>query len=228
MVSCKEYEKILCILEPAYEIPPKIRNRSPLDELVLVILSQNTSDNNSFLAFGDLFEKFANYKKIANSSEKKIADAIRRGGLANQKARWIKNTVEKAHERSGEYNLDFLSEMKDHEALEYLTSLDGVGPKSARCVLLFSLGRDFFPVDTHVFRVSKRLGFIPGKMKSREKACHYIESVVEPEHRYKLHMTLILHGRSVCKARNPVCKRCPVSHLCNYYLEMIPGNGTEE
>jgi endonuclease III len=217
MVSCANYLDVIEILERSYEIPSKIRGRTPLDELILVILSQNTNDNNSLHAFEDLLHRFDDYHEIAKASGKDIADAIRRGGLANNKAKFIKKVLESAYKKTGNYTLDFLDELNDKEALDYLTSLEGVGPKSARCVLLFSLGRDLFPVDTHVFRVSKRIGLIPSEFKNREKACEYIEARVKPVHRYKLHMVLIYHGRAVCKARKPDCGRCTISHLCDFF-----------
>jgi len=212
-----KYIQILNILEKEHAIPPQKRGRNPLDELIAVILSQNTSDNNSSLAYEDLFKRFSSYEEIAGSAEDEIARAIRRGGLANQKAKWIKRALLSVYEREGSYSLDFLRGLDDESAIEYLTSLDGVGFKSSRCVLLFSLGRDVFPVDTHVFRVSRRIGLVGAEIKSRERACEVLEAKVRPGHRYKLHMLLIYHGRAICKARKPGCEACSISHLCDYH-----------
>jgi endonuclease III len=211
-----KYKKILSILKKEYEIPPKIRNRSPLDELILVILSQNTSDNNSEKAFDELFKTFKSYDEIASNDEKNIAKAIKQGGLSNIKAKRIKGVLEVIHKDGGDYTLEYLKDMSDKDALKYLMSIDGVGAKSARCVLLFSLGLDFMPVDTHVFRVSKRIGLISKDINDREKACDFLESFVQPEDRYRLHMCLIYHGRTVCKARKPDCDKCSISKFCDY------------
>ena len=113
-------------------------------------------------------------------------------------------------------SLKFLENFSDEDAIDYLTSLDGVGSKSSRCVLLFSLDRDVIPVDTHVFRVSKRLGLVDPKLNNRDKACEHLESLIEPEHRYRLHMCLIYQGRRICKARKPKCDKCHISSLCDY------------
>ena len=211
-----KYKEILDVLEKIYTLPPKKRGRSPINELIAVILSQNTSDNNSFLAYNNLFEKFETHHDIAKSNVDEIAKAIKRGGLANQKAKWIKRALDTIYNEQGSYSLDFLNKLSDDEAVKYLTSLKGVGPKSSRCILPFSLGRDLFPVDTHVFRVSKRIGLVDSNLKSRERACEHLEAIVKPVDRYRFHMVLILHGRAVCKARKPECERCSISHLCNY------------
>ncbi|MBU1627764.1 endonuclease III [bacterium] len=217
----KKYIEILEILEKVYEIPPQNRGRTPVEELIAVILSQNTSDHNSALAYKDLFERYDNFHDIARASELELSLAIKRGGLSNQKARWIKKALETIHEKEGSYSLDFLDNLNDGDAIHYLTSLEGVGPKSARCVLCFSIGRDVFPVDTHIYRVSKRIGLVSPKIKSREKACELLESYISPEHKYRFHMVLINHGRSVCKARKPECDRCLISHICDYYSHNV-------
>jgi endonuclease III len=216
-----KYLEILKILEKLYEIPPQKRGRTPIEELIAVILSQNTSDHNSAIAYKDLFKKFNSLHDIACSDEIELSRAIKRGGLSNQKAKWIKKSLRTVYEQENSYSLAFLDKLKDEDAIKYLTSLDGVGPKSARCVLCFSMDRKVFPVDTHIFRVSKRIGLVPQNLNSREKACDFLESYILPEHRYNLHMVLILHGRSVCKARKPDCHRCPITHLCLYYSQRI-------
>lgn len=187
--------------------------RPPLDELVRTILSQNTSDTNSDRAFAALREHFTDWNTVADAPVTEIEDAIRSGGLAQQKAPRIRSALRDIREHRGEIDLDFLSELPDDEALAFLESMDGVGPKTAACVLAFSLQRPIIPVDTHVHRVSKRLGLI-GARTSAAKAHAELEAVVAPPDRVPLHVALIRHGREVCKARNPRCDDCVLGDVC--------------
>jgi endonuclease-3 len=197
------------------------KHMAPLDELVLTILSQHTSDVNSIRAFEELRQRLPTWDEVANVSLSELADAIRSGGLAVQKAPRIQAALRAIHERSGGYALDFLKHLSLEDARAYLTSLKGVGPKTAAIVLLFSLGRPALPVDTHVHRVSQRLGLI-GPRTSEAQAHAILEPLLEPEQMYTFHIDMITHGRQVCKAQRPLCEICPLQSECDYYQHGNP------
>ena len=191
--------------------PP--RRTDPLEELILTVLSQHTSDLNAGRAFEALRDAFPSWEDVVLAKPERVADVIRSGGLANTKAPRIQQILREIRERQGRYDLSFLRERSDEEAREYLTSLPGVGPKTAAVVMSFSLGRAAMPVDTHVHRVSGRLGLIPPKT-SADKAHRLLEDLVPPELRTSLHVGLIRLGREICKAGRPRCEECPLVDLC--------------
>ena len=192
---------------------PTVRHMPPLDELVLTILSQNTNDVNRDRAWMELRERFPTWEVVLAADVGDIEEAISVGGLARAKASYINGALERIRDERGTLSLDFLSEMSPDEAREYLISMDGVGPKTAAIVLQFSLDVPAFPVDTHVHRVSKRLGLI-GEKVSREKA-HVILAGIFPEERYlEIHVNIIRHGRQVCDARKPSCPVCILNDIC--------------
>jgi endonuclease-3 len=191
--------------------PP--RRNDPLDELILTVLSQNTSDANSSRAYGSLRARFPTWETLAAARPSDIARAIRSGGLSNVKAPRILAILRAIREREGAFDLSFLRTMSDEEALEYLTSLPGVGPKSAAVVLAFSFDRPTLPVDTHVHRVAGRLGLIPPKT-SAAKAQRILESITPPDIRVSMHVGLIRLGREICKAGRPRCEVCPLVDIC--------------
>ena len=188
----------------------------PLDTLVETILSQNTSDVNSHRAFGRLKEVYPDWKMLLDADPSEIASAIRSGGLADIKARRIVGALNRVMEVSGSLKLAFLSKMPAKEAAEWLTSIDGIGPKTAAIVLLFSFGKPVFPVDTHVHRVSGRLGLLSPRA-TRERAQKELETLVPEEEYYNMHLNLIEHGRKKCRALNPLCDICEVSRLCTHH-----------
>jgi endonuclease-3 len=192
--------------------------REPLSVLISAILSQNTSDVNRDQAWERLKERFPTWESVLAANPVEIAEAIRPGGLANVKAPRIQEILRAIRRERGEFTLDFLAEMEVDEARQWLTSLNGVGPKTAAIVLLFSLGKPAFPVDTHVHRVSRRLGLI-GLKTSREQAHEVLEELLPPEIYYTFHLNLIAHGREVCKARRPRCTACVLREHCDYYRE---------
>jgi endonuclease-3 len=196
-------------LEPLYGRPEPMPSHDPLAELILTVLSQNTSDTNSGRAFVQLMRHYPSWEAIASAPTGELAATIQPGGLARQKAPRIQAILRAVAERSPDWDLSFLETMPLEEARAWLRSLPGVGPKTAACVLLFSLGRPALPVDTHVERVSKRLGLIPEKATA-EQAHGLLEALVEPADYYRFHMLLIKHGRRVCAARKPACERCPL------------------
>lgn len=191
--------------------PP--RRADPLDELILTVLSQHTSDVNADRAFTQLRAAYPTWGEVVGAPAVAVADAIRSGGLANTKAPRIKAILREVHTREGRYDLKALRDLPDAVARTYLTSLPGVGPKTAAVVLSFALGRDAIPVDTHVHRVSKRLGLVPAK-SSAERADRLLHDLVPEGLRTPLHVALIRLGREICKAPVPRCRQCPLKDLC--------------
>jgi endonuclease-3 len=191
--------------------PP--RRTDPLDELILTVQSQHTSDLNAERAFAALRGAFPTWDDVVRAKPEHVADVIRSGGLANTKAVRIQQILREIHEREGRYDLSFLSRRSDDEVREYLMSLPGVGPKTAAVVMSFSLGRATIAVDTHVHRVSGRLGLIPPKT-SADKAHRLLEDLVPPELRTSMHVGLIRLGREICKAGRPRCEECALVDLC--------------
>jgi endonuclease-3 len=196
---------------------PTWRNPLPaLDELVSTILSQNTNDVNRDRAFEALRAKFPTWEDVRDAPTEAVIAAIRPAGLANQKGPRLQQVLRAITAERGALDLQFLKELPVDEARAWLTRFNGVGPKTAAIVLLFSLGRPAFPVDTHVHRVTGRLSLRPEKM-SADDAHAYFEKFLPPETYYAAHLNLIRHGREVCHARNPECERCVLKRLCNYY-----------
>jgi endonuclease III len=186
-----------------------------IDEIVATVLSQHTSDINSERAFGQLKKAFPSWEQVAAAPAGEVADVIRSGGIADQKARRIQQILAAIEEREGRINLDRLHDLDNAAVAAYLESLPGVGPKTAACVLTFSLGRAAFPVDTHVHRLAIRLGWIPAQTTA-DKAHRLLGPRVPPDIRYDLHLALITHGREVCRAQRPHCDDCVLRDLCPY------------
>ncbi|RLC80754.1 MAG: endonuclease III [Chloroflexi bacterium] len=187
--------------------------QSPIGTLVNTILSQNTNDVNRDRAYARLRERFPTWEGVRDAPEESLVDAIRPAGLGPTKAPRIQGALRRITEERGEIELGFLKEMGLKEARAWLLGIPGVGPKTAAIVLLFALGMPAFPVDTHVHRVTRRLGLIPEKT-SREKAHALLEELVPEEIYYSFHLNLIEHGRAVCHARRPECARCILQEEC--------------
>ena len=186
-----------------------------IDELVSTILSQNTNDVNRDRGFNALRAKFPTWEAVRDAKAEDVINAIRPAGLANQKGPRIQQVLRAITEERGSLNLDFLAGLPIEEARAWLTKFNGVGPKTAAIVLCFSLNMPAFPVDTHIYRVSGRIGLRPEKM-TVEQAHPYLESVFPPETYYAAHLNLIRLGREVCGARKPNCPKCPIIKLCDY------------
>jgi endonuclease-3 len=184
-----------------------------LDGLVHTILSQNTSDVNSHRAFESLKLRFPDWAEAASADTEEIEEAIRSGGISRVKAERIKSLLEMLQNDFGVYSLEALGNMKPDEALDYLLGIPGVGRKTAAVLLLFQLGYPYFPVDTHIFRVGKRLGILPSGI-NHEGAHDLMDDIVPDDIKYRLHVNLIEHGRLVCKARKPKCGACCLKHKC--------------
>lgn len=211
----KKIRKISNLLEKEYGKKVWKVHADPLSVLIQTILSQNTSDNNSHKAFAHLRSKFKNWEKMRKANVKKIADTIRSGGLANVKALRIKNILNQIHEENRNLNLSFLKRWRTDKVKSWLERFKGVGDKTIACVLLFSLRRPAMPVDTHVLRVSKRLGLVPQNLAAK-KAEVILEELVPQNWIYQFHLNLIAHGRVVCKAANPNCPNCVLLENCDY------------
>ena len=187
----------------------------PLDELVSTILSQNTNDKNRDRAFQSLRARFPSWEAVRDAEPEAVIDAIHTAGLANQKGPRIQKALQSITEERGELSLEFLRGHPPEEAKEWLLRFHGVGPKTAAIVMLFSLDLPAFPVDTHIYRVTGRLGL--RSSNSAEKAHDELGELFPPSSYYAAHLNLIRHGREVCKARGPECEGCTVNDLCEYY-----------
>ena len=185
----------------------------PMSELVLTILSQNTSDANSGRAFMCVRSRFHTWEDLLAADQEEIVPEIQAGGLARVKAPRIKAILDQVWGRLGSFDLMFLKDKPLEEAKAWLRSLPGVGPKTAACVLMFALGRPALPVDTHVHRVAQRLGLVPAKVGAAE-AHDILEAMLAPGEVYPFHISLIKHGRRICRAQRPSCERCPLLDGC--------------
>jgi endonuclease-3 len=195
---------------------PIWRNPLPaIDELVSTILSQNTNDVNRDRAFDALRAKFKTWEEVRDADTEDVISAIRPAGLANQKGPRMQQVLNAITAERGSLDLSFLTQMPVEEARRWLTKFNGVGPKTAAIVLCFSLGIPAFPVDTHVYRVSGRIGLRPEKM-TVEQAHPHLEAIFPPETYYAAHLNLIRLGREICNARKPLCMNCPIVALCDY------------
>jgi endonuclease-3 len=192
-------------------LPP--RRSDPLEELILTVLSQHTSDVNAGRAFEGLRAAFPSWDDMVRAPTRAIADAIRSGGLADTKAPRIQAILRELAERRGAFDLSYLAGLSDEEARAELLSLPGVGPKTAAVVLSFSLERDAMPVDTHVHRATRRLGLVP-PTASAERADRLLHDLVPEGLRTPLHVALIRLGREICKAPTPRCRICPLKDIC--------------
>ncbi len=188
---------------------------NPLDELIYTILSQNTSDTNSHRAFQMLRQVMPTWEEVHRASERKVAAAINPGGLAKLKAARIKAILSQIYREQGHFDLSFFRDLSVEEVKAYLSRFKGIGPKTVACVLLFSLGKPAFPVDTHVHRVATRLGLVRPKV-SPGKAQVLLESMMPPALYYSMHRNMVEHGRTTCRARTPLCHVCPLFKLCAY------------
>ena len=223
-------KEILALLDNAYGRPEPLERDDPVDVLIRTVLSQNTTDKNSLKAFAALKAAFRTWEAVEAADTRRIARVIRHAGLANIKAARIKGVLAEITKREGgiraekgiegKISLGFLAKMDTGKALEYLKSLKGVGPKTAACVLLFSFGKPVMPVDTHIFRVTKRLGLINGKTGIEE--AHEILTKIVPKHLiYRFHLGIIEHGRRTCKSQTPKCGVCVVYGLCKFEKKKI-------
>lgn len=199
--------------------------RDPLpaiDELVSTILSQNTNDANRDRAFQALRQAFPGWEAVRDAPAAAVIEAIRPAGLANQKGPRIQKVLREITEERGELNLDFLADLPTDEARAWLLRFHGVGPKTAAIVLQFALNKPAFPVDTHIYRVTGRLGLRDLKM-TVDQAHDHLGSLLPPGAYYAAHLNIIRLGREICQARRPFCERCPLTDLCDYFGRSVQG-----
>ncbi len=238
MYTRKKMATILKLLNRAYGRPRPFRASDPVDELVRTVLSQNTNDRNSLGAFAVLKRHFRSWDALIKTDTRRIARLIRHAGLANIKAIRIKGILLEIKRREGGINLERLKDAGADEGLKYLKSLKGVGPKTAACVLLFSFHKPVMPVDTHIFRVTKRLNIIGPKVgieEAHQALTEMMRQGLVPRRGllrkpcsgsspdsitagliYNLHLGIIEHGRRICKAQNPRCGFCALYNLCGF------------
>jgi endonuclease-3 len=196
---------------------PSWRESLPiLDELISTILSQNTNDTNRDRAFVKLKERFLSWESVRDAEVDSVIEAIRSAGLANQKGPRIQKILRQITAERGALELDFLNDLSADEAMDWLMQFNGVGPKTASIVLLFSLGKAAFPVDTHIQRVTGRIGLRPEKM-TVEQAHHHLADLLPPETYQAAHLNIIRLGREVCHPKRPACESCVLQSLCDYY-----------
>ena len=209
--AVKVHEKLL----EAFGNPTWRNPLPPIDELVSTILSQNTNDTNRDRAFNALRSKFPTWESVRDAKTSEVVNAIRPAGLANQKGPRIQKVLKEITKERGNLDLWFLKDLPLEEARAWLMKFNGVGPKTAAIVLCFSLDRPAFPVDTHIYRVTGRIGLRPETM-TVEQAHPHLEALFPPETYYAAHLNLIRLGREVCHARKPDCPKCPIKRLCDY------------
>jgi len=209
----EKVRKIAFLLERQYGIPRKVGPANPLDVLIETILSQNTNDQNRDRAYQRLKTRFPRWENVLKAKREALIEAIRPGGLAEQKSRRIMEILRWIEKRYEKLSLVRLKGMDSEEIKRTIGSLKGVGPKTVHCLLLFGLGRKAFPVDTHVLRVGKRLGLIPEKINA-ERAHPWMVPLIPKGKSLSLHLNLIRFGREVCKAKSPSCNTCFVIKEC--------------
>jgi endonuclease III len=190
------------------------RKSRPLDTLIATLLSQNTNDRNSYRAWLNLRKQFPSWENVHAAPWQSVAKSIEVGGLKNQKAQRIKLILRTLLRERGSLTLDFLKKMPDEQAMEYLLAMKGVGSKTAACVLVFSLGRDIFPVDTHIHRICNRLALV--KTTSADETFEAMQPLVPPGKAYSFHVNLIHFGRQTCRSANPLCSQCVLFDQCLY------------
>jgi endonuclease-3 len=206
-------ESIVESLETAYGPRPWRKHRSGIDGIVQTILSQNTTDANSSAAFRSLKNRFPTWPQVMDAPVREIERAIRSAGLSRSKAPRIKSALRRINKEQGRLSLAFLSRLPLRQAQEYLQSIDGVGPKTAACVLMFCYNRPALPVDTHVHRVAGRLGLLPGRCAA-ESAHELLQEMCPPDLVYSFHVLMVEHGRKTCRARRPSCHACVLAERC--------------
>jgi len=209
------------ILVEAYGLPrrnpPPLNNKAdPLDELIYILITLMTNENNANRAYERLKSRFPTWREAAVASVDELVAVLRSAGLANQKAPRIKEMLRTIQEIDDEVTLDFLRGRSTRDVEDFLVGLQGIGRKSARCVMVYSLAREVLPVDSHVYRISRRLGLIDPTV-AYDRAMGVIQESVDPELRYDMHVNMVKHGREVCVARSPECSACALGRVCKSY-----------
>lgn len=220
--DAKQIQILAETLEAEYGVPERSSTKSPLETLMSTILSQNTSDVNSRAAYKSLRDEFPTWEKVHEAPAKEIADAIRSGGLANQKSQRIKRVLDWLYDRHGSLEMGWVCHEDPYVILEQFTEIKGIGVKTISIVLCFNCRHDIFPVDTHVNRVAGRLGMVSQK-SSPDRTFKKLDQVIPQGKSLTLHLNMIRHGREVCKSRNPRCGQCVLLDLCDYGEKNLKG-----
>lgn len=215
IIEEKPLKYIIQNLESTFGEPALREKSEPLEMLIRVILSQATTDVLSARAFDNLKQKFPTWEAALATDANEIAEAIKLGGLANQKANVIKDLLTNIKAANGTLNLDFLHNLSIKDAVTYLKQFRGIGPKTVACTLLFACHKNIFPLDTHIFRVLRRVGIVPTKC-SDERAHEILDELVPENKFYSLHVNLIRLGRKICRPNEPLCERCPIVEYCDF------------
>ena len=210
------YERLL----EAHGHWPLTPRRAPMHELVSTMLSHRTTQKNEDLAFQRMWERFGSWEAVRDAPVEELTEAIAPSNYPGAKAPNIKKTLHNIFEARGEADISFLQDLSAEEGLEWLVALPGVGVKTASLVLLFCFSKPILPVDTHVHRVSGRVGLIGPKV-TPEKAHRELLALLpaEPQVLYNFHIDMLLHGQKICTWNNPKCRKCPLTDLCNWYQE---------
>lgn len=217
MFSRKKILIVSKILKKYYKISSLGNKKNPLNELLYIIISLRTTDpstQRTYLKFKRVFPKWDN---VYAAPVNKIAAVLKNAGLSKQKAKNLKLILKKTKQDWGVLSLRQLKNLDNNSLEEYLLSLPGIGLKSARCIMMYSFGRKFFPVDSHCFRAIKRLGWISQDSNYTKQMQEHIQELIPSKLRYRLHVNLIQHGRKICLPAYPRCKICVVNILCKYY-----------
>ena len=214
----KRVEMIAESLETFFGLPLQKTRSRPIDNLIMTILSQNTNDRNRDMAYRQLRGSFPTWQDVLAADMKAIETAVRPAGLGKQKSATIKNTLQWILDTHGELDIDFLCDMDPYEAIDMFTTQKGIGVKTIAVVLCFSCNKDIFPVDTHVHRICRRLELVPDKA-SADKTFWLMQELVPAGKSYSLHLNFLKLGRQICRARRPVCERCPVRSFCPGAIE---------
>jgi endonuclease-3 len=215
----KKAQRIYQLLITRYGLPSWRNPLSPLDEMISTILSQNTNDQNRDVAYTSLRRSFPTWEEVRDAPLDRVIASIRSAGLGNQKGARIQAILRQITEERGGLDLSFLSDLTPVEAKHWLLRFKGIGPKTAAIVMQFTLNHPAFPVDTHIYRVSGRLGLRPEKM-SVEQTHLWMEKLFLPDQYGMAHLNIIRLGREICRARKPECPHCPLTRLCPYYREL--------
>lgn len=211
--------QVAVLLENFIGIPERENVLAPLDNLMLTLLSQNTNDVNRDKAYHTLRSRFPTWNDVMEADVKDVAQAIRIAGLANQKSQRMQEILRWIHRQYGALNLECICEMDPQEVIEAFCQLKGIGIKTISVVLAFSCGVDIFPVDTHVHRLCNRIGLVKPQTKAAEKTFEQMQDRVPEGKAFSFHINLIQHGRTICRARKPLCDQCPLQRLCDYRAE---------
>ncbi|MEP6925105.1 MAG: endonuclease III [Pyrinomonadaceae bacterium] len=211
----KPLRYIIQNLESTFGTPTLQPKSDPLEMLIRVVLSQATTDVLSERTFNTLKENFATWEDVLRAETASIADSIKLGGLSNQKAKVIKELLTNVKAENGSFDLSFLRDLPVREGVAYLKKFRGVGPKTIACTLLFACHKNIFPLDTHIFRVLRRVGLIQTKC-SDERAHEILDQIVPERKFYSFHVNLIRLGRKICRPQEPFCERCPIVEYCDF------------